>query len=95
MLDMTPNELDYLCKHLAHSSQVHKIHYQTTSDVVERTKIGLLLMLKDAGKLESFKGRKIAEIELEGIHILHYLELVFSYVLTHISYHNSLHSIRY
>ena len=66
MLDMTSNDLTYLVRHLSHGINVHETYYQTLSDVIERTKIGLLLTLKDAGKLELFKGRKIENISIEG-----------------------------
>ena len=66
MWDMTNNDLSYVVKHLSHGLKIHETYYQTMSDVVERTKVGLLLALKEAGQLEIFKGRKIDEITLEG-----------------------------
>lgn len=66
MLDLTQNDLTYLVRHLSHGLNVHETYYQTLSDVIERTKVGLLLTLKDAGKLEQFRGYKINEITLEG-----------------------------
>ncbi len=68
MLDMTPNDMTYLTKHLSHGLKIHENYYQTMCDVVERTKVGLLLTLKDAGKLEQFRGKRIEDITIAGIY---------------------------
>ena len=41
------------------------------TDVIEHTKIGLLLTLKDAGLLENYRGKKIHNIRVEVSYILH------------------------
>ena len=67
MMDMTPNDLSYVVKHLSHGTHIHKRYYRTMTDVIERTKIGLLLTLKDAGLLENYiEGKKIHNITVEG-----------------------------
>ena len=37
------------------------------NDVIEISNVGLLLILKDAGHLEKFRGRQIDQITLEGM----------------------------
>ena len=65
MWDRSTNSISYVVKYLSHGLKIHEKYYQQMSDVTERTKVGLLLTLKDYGKVEQFKGRKIEDITLE------------------------------
>ena len=66
MWDLSTNDVSYVLKHLSHGLKIHENYCQLISDVIEKTKVDLLLTLKDNGKLEEFKGRKIEDITLEG-----------------------------
>ena len=64
-LNDTGVQLQYLIGHLSHGLNVHKTYYLMWSDVVEGSRSGVLV-LKEMGKLEAFKERKVYDITIEG-----------------------------
>ena len=59
MLDLKDNEMSWFLKHMGHSFDVHENYYRTMSSVIERSKVGLLLLLSEEGRLGLFQ-RKAA-----------------------------------
>lgn len=52
---------------MGHTLDVHDIQYKCTSDIIERAEISKLLLMIDYGQIGRFKGKKLEEIQLEGI----------------------------
>lgn len=67
-LDLKPNQVDWVMRHMGHSLDVHKIHYRATSDIIERTKVAKILLLQDEGRLEEFCNKSLDDIQLSGTH---------------------------
>lgn len=58
---------EWVAEHLGHSMDVEKTYYRMMSTTIELTKISKLLMLADTGRIGSFKGKTIDEIEAKGM----------------------------
>lgn len=65
VFDMSPTELQWVCDHLGHSLNVHKIHYRSTSDVIERLNISKILLCQDNKLLSNFQGKSLKDIPIE------------------------------
>ena len=65
-MNLKDNELQWLCDHLGHTKNVHLRHYRQMSGVIERTKIAKLLLVQDLNMVESFRGKNLDEIQIEG-----------------------------
>lgn len=52
--------------HFGHSLDVHNIHYQATSDVIERSQIAKILLLQDHDNIGAFANKRLRDISWEG-----------------------------
>ena len=59
--------MDWVCEHLGHSFDVHRQHYRAMSDVLERVQIAKILLIQDLNLVSKFHGKKLDDIQLEGI----------------------------
>ena len=59
-------QVDWLCQHLGHTSDVHRIHYRQMSGLVERVEMTKLFLVQDNNLSHKFKGKKLEEIDLSG-----------------------------
>ena len=67
VIDMKDHELEWLCQHLGHTSDIHKLHYRATSGFIERVNIGKLMLLQDLNLAGKFAGQKLQDIDISGI----------------------------
>ena len=67
VMDISPQQQRYITEHLGHSLNVHDLYYRATSDVIERLDMAKILMLLDNGNIGNYKGRRIENIDMEGI----------------------------
>lgn len=67
MLDLSRAELDWVCDHMGHNVNVHKSHYRSRSDVLERLEIAKILMIMDHGVVNKYVGKNLKDIQFEGI----------------------------
>lgn len=55
LIDMTPNELQWLSSHMGHDVATHKKNYRLHDNHIELAKVGKLLTAVDSGKAVSGK----------------------------------------
>jgi len=63
MIDMSPNELQWLSSHMGHDVGTHKQNYRLQDNHIELAKVGKLLSAVDSGR--AFSGRTLKTV-LEG-----------------------------
>ena len=76
VIDMKPHELEWLCSHLGHTADIHKLHYRATTGFIERVNIGKLMMLQDLNVAGQFAGQRLQDIDIAGMLIT--LKTVYS-----------------
>lgn len=64
--DISSQEMQWVCDHLGHTLDVHKTHYRSVSDVLERVEIAKLLLIQDMNLVGKFHGQKLKDIHVEG-----------------------------
>ena len=69
-LDTTDAQRQWIINHLGHTMDVHMTHYRQTSDILERVDVAKMLLIQDTNQVGKFVGRKIDDINLEGMHYL-------------------------
>ena len=65
-MDLTPAELQWCCKHLGHTLDVHENYYRQLDSTIERVKIARLLYAMDEGDIGVYAGKKIQDIKITG-----------------------------
>ena len=65
--DLNSSEIEWLANHLGHSVGIHQEYYRLHDNAVELPKVSRLLLAVDSGKGEAFKGRRLDEIENDGM----------------------------
>lgn len=66
MLNMDPYQIEWMCRHLGHTTEVHKAYYRHMSGFVERVQLSKLFMIQDMNLTSKFKGKKLEEIDISG-----------------------------
>lgn len=69
-LNISPQQQRWVVDHMGHTLDVHNIHYKSTLDVIERVDISKLLLMMDLGQIGRFKGKRLDEIQFEGMSII-------------------------
>lgn len=101
VINLRPNELQWLCSHLGHTTRVHMEHYRQMSGFIERVKISKVLLLQDMNLTEKMVGKsldEIASIPFGGIrftevtHLFYkkYSNLVLYFAYDHFYFNSSL-----
>ena len=67
---MKPHEVEWLCKHLGHTADIHKIHYRNTSSYIERVNLGKLFLIQDNNACAKFAGKDLSAVNIEGLYYL-------------------------
>ena len=67
---MSRSQLDWVCDHLGHTVDVHRAHYRSRSDVLERVEVAKILLMQENGLTNLYVGKKLEDIQLEGKLIL-------------------------
>lgn len=52
---------------MGHTVNVHKLHYRAASGYIERMNIGKLMLMQDFNVASRFKGKRLEDIQVEGI----------------------------
>ena len=65
MIDMTPNELQWLSGHMGHDVNTHKRNYRLHDNRIEVTKVGHLLTALDSGNSVCRTKNSVLEGKLE------------------------------
>ncbi|CAH1972179.1 unnamed protein product [Acanthoscelides obtectus] len=66
VFDLTETESDWLARHLGHDIRVHREFYRLHESTVELTKVSKLLMAVDEGKVSTFAGKSLADIDIDS-----------------------------
>ena len=75
VLDMTPSQEKWLFTHLGHTENVHMQHYRARSDVIERIEVAKICLIQDLNRVHEFVGKKIGEIQFDGMYMFHSLPI--------------------
>jgi len=64
---LNDHELELLSSHLAHDIKTHKQFYRHQDATLELAKVSRLFLAAEAGKLGDYSGKKLEDIDIEGI----------------------------
>ncbi|XP_033729942.1 uncharacterized protein LOC117319213 [Pecten maximus] len=67
MMNLTNNQLDWVCKHLGHTQGVHKTAYQQMSDVIEKVYISKLMLIQDLNLTNKYQGKDLENVDIRDI----------------------------
>jgi hypothetical protein len=67
VLDMRPNELSLLCRHMGHSIHVHEEFYRLPSHTLELAKVSKLLIAVEGGDLTELAGKTMNDLDIADI----------------------------
>ncbi|MEQ2179979.1 hypothetical protein GOODEAATRI_030860, partial [Goodea atripinnis] len=67
ILNLENDELEHLSELLGHEIQTNREYYRSPEAAVELAKISKLLLAKEKGSLERFKGSSLEEVEIEDV----------------------------
>ena len=70
IISLDDRELDWLARHLGHDIKVHREYYRLQDSTLELAKVSRLLMAVDEGNAGQFAGKKLSEIDLDGMSFL-------------------------
>ena len=65
ILNMKDNELEQLCTFMGHDISVHREFYRLPDDTLQLAKVSRLLIAMEQGKVSSFKGKSLNDIEVD------------------------------
>ena len=63
---MTDAELKLVADHLGHNINIHYNIYRQPTSLIEKTKVARVLVAVDNGCIESFNGRDLKNIDIDG-----------------------------
>ena len=75
--DLNSSEIEWLANHLGHNVDIHQEYYRLHDNAIELSKVSRLLLAVDSGKGETFKGKRLDEIQIDG--------MIFSYRISSLS----------
>ena len=55
-----------MCKHLAHTAEVHENYYTQMSSSIERVEIAKVMLLQDRNLIGKYRNKNLADIDLQG-----------------------------
>lgn len=67
VINLKPNEMQWVCSHLGHTKRVHIEHYRQMSGFIERVQISKLLLMQDMNLTKKFVGKSLESIQFEDI----------------------------
>lgn len=63
-MNLTPNEQQQVARHFGHTFEVHQSYYRKHDELIEKSKIAKLLMLSEAGNMNTQKGKNLNEVDI-------------------------------
>jgi len=70
MMNLSKNELEWVCKHLGHTQGVHKTAYQQMSDVIEKVYISKLMLIQDLNLTTKYRGQSLENVDIRGTYVI-------------------------
>lgn len=67
IVDLDDNGMHWLADHLGHNLDVHREFYRLKESTAELSKVSRLLLSIDEGNIKNFSGKKLSEIQIDGI----------------------------
>ena len=67
MLNLENYQIEWLCKHLGHTSDIHKGFYRNMLGFVERVHISKLFLMQDMNMTDRYKGKSLEEIDITSM----------------------------
>ena len=64
-MELQPGEVEWLSKHMGHSSDMHKMAYRQHNAAVEISKVGKVLTALDTGQASTYHGKTIRDLFTE------------------------------
>lgn len=65
IMNLSGSELEQLANHLGHDISVHQEYYRLPQDVLFLAKVSKLLLLAEKGKIHAYKGKSLADFEID------------------------------
>ena len=78
--DPNSNEIEWPANHLGHSVDIHQEYYRLRDNAIELSKVSRLLLAVDSGKGETFRGKRLDEIQIDS--------MIFFYCISSLSPEN-------
>lgn len=66
VMNLNSYQIEWLCRHLGHSTNVHKSYYRHMSGFVERVKLSKLFLVQDMNLMSQYKDKNLDDIDLQG-----------------------------
>ncbi len=66
VFNLKDNELEYVCRHMGHTSKVHKQYYRAMSHSIEKIDVAKLLLAQEYGVTDKLRGKSLSDIEFSG-----------------------------
>ena len=66
ILNLVPNELEWLARHMGHDINVHRQYYRLQDSTIELARVSKLLLAIDEGKAGDYRGKSLDSIAIEG-----------------------------
>ena len=60
------HQLEWVCKHLGHTCDIHNLYYRPASGTIERINLGKLMIIQDKDLVGKFANRKLEDIQFNG-----------------------------
>ena len=64
---LNEGELEWLARHLGHDVSIHREYYRLQESTLELSKVSRLLMAVDAGNSSRWVGKKLSDIDIDGM----------------------------
>ena len=65
IVNLTENELEWLCNHMGHNIKVHREFYRLPSAALEVAKVSKLLIAAEEGEVHKYAGKSLQDIDVE------------------------------
>ena len=66
-MDLSTTQLDWVCRHLGHTKQVHLENYWQMSPFLERVQVGKLLLMQDLNVHGNYVGKQLKDVDFTEI----------------------------
>lgn len=66
MLALKEHQVNWVCRHLGHTKDIHQTYYKQTSGAIERIQLGKLMLIQDRNIVAQFQNKSLDEIQFKG-----------------------------
>ena len=64
---MSDAQYKWVYQHMGHTENLHKLHYRSMSDIIERVEMAKLLFIEDNNLVHKFVGKTLQDIQMSCI----------------------------